>query len=128
MPESFAGPRACAPHAALVTDPGPCAIELAGPSAGAAEFLNAGERERLALAGQDALEACLRRFAHEDREAFWRAICRCYNRPYNPPEPALPDLARTAIPASIPASVPAPHVIEALQPLVAGAVPDAPLR
>lgn len=108
-------------HAApspILPDPDLRAIDLAASPPGC---LDAGERERFARAGQEALDACLRRFAPEERAAIWQAICRCYNRPYNPPE-AEPAEALSA------AAVPDPHVIEAVRPGAEAARPDALLR
>ncbi len=111
-------------------------------------------RLHLARAGQDALDACLRRFAPEERAAFWHAICRCYNRPYNPAETPPAETSPAGIPtaeippaeippaeipllgASLtdaarqtsPGPVPAPHVIEAVRPGRDGALPEAALR
>ncbi|WP_238313629.1 hypothetical protein [Methylobacterium crusticola] len=70
----------------------------------AAEKLSADQQQAYAAAGETALNQCLGRLDAEDREAFWFAVCRCYNRPYNPPE-ALPV-----------AAIPAAHVIGAAHP------------
>jgi hypothetical protein len=113
-----------APPWPIPADPDLRAIDLAAPAGARAEpfapeplepeFIGDDERERLALAGQDALDACLRRFGPADREAFWRAIGRCYNRPYNPPEPLD--------------AVPSPHVIEAVPTGQAAALQAAALQ
>ncbi|KMO14350.1 hypothetical protein [Methylobacterium platani] len=108
------------------------------PSAGA-DRLDAGTREGLARAGQDALDACLSRFAPEERAAIWRAICRCYNRPYNPAGILAPDSTPVEIPsvpvtpAAIAASdltgaVPEAHVIDAARIAPEAPLPDAALR
>ncbi|AWN55672.1 hypothetical protein DK412_16460 [Methylobacterium sp. 17Sr1-1] len=87
-------------------------------------------RAHLARAGQNALDDCLRRFAPEERAAFWRAICRCYNRPYNPVDaaPERTGIAVAAAQESPDAQLPEPHVIEAVRPGREGAGPDAVLR
>ncbi|AWN45598.1 hypothetical protein DK419_04060 [Methylobacterium terrae] len=129
-PASIARPHDLTPSPSIAPDPDLRAIDLA-PSAGAgSDRLDEGARAHLARAGRDALDACLRRFAPEERAAFWRAIGRCYNRPYNsaapappdaaPVEEAGPDLASAA--TAIPDAVPAAHVIEAVCPN-----PDVPL-
>jgi hypothetical protein len=86
-----------------------------GAADSGAERLTPAERAAYAAAGETALAACFARFADAEKDAFWQAICRCYNRPYNPPaDPiagVLPDVGARAA-----AMVPPPHVIEAPRP------------
>lgn len=114
------------------------AIDLA-PSA-AYDCLDDGTRADLARAGQEALEACLSRFSPAERAAFWFAIGRCYNRPYNPPEAVPVEVAVVdATPrefAAVPLlamplptmPLPAAHVIDAVRPGPEAARPEAALR
>jgi len=121
--------RACHDPAPPPDGPDLRAIDLV-PSAGP-DRLDDGTRAHLAQAGQDALEACLSRFAPAEREAFWRAICRCYNRPYNPPEVAPPDIAAVEpglVEVGPADAVPAAHVIDAVRPGLEAVRPEAALR
>lgn len=138
VPDVIAPTADRVPPPPLPSDPDLRPIDLAASSQ--PDHLDEGARARLARAGQDALDACLRRFAPEERAAIWRAICRCYNRPYNPvdampvevmsadvvlPGEAAPvaEIAPLAAPG-----VPDPHVIDAVRPVAEGAGPDAVLR
>ncbi|NGM37187.1 hypothetical protein G4G93_25250 [Methylobacterium sp. DB0501] len=93
-------------------------------SAAGLDRLDEGTRAHLAQAGQDALEACLSRFTPAERAAFWFAICRCYNRPYNPIEPSAP----APIEPGLVEAVPAAHVIDAVRPGPEAVRPEAALR
>ncbi|WP_205825099.1 hypothetical protein [Methylobacterium terricola] len=109
-------------HPAIPSAPDLRAIDLASAAAGP-ECLDDGTRAELAQAGQEALEACLRRLAPAERAAFWLAIGRCYNRPYNPPETASAEAA--GIPTD---GLPPAHVIDAVHPRPDSARPEAVLR
>lgn len=126
-PAVIARPHDLTPSPSIAPDPDLRAIDLA-PVAGAGfERLDEGARAHLARAGREVLDACLSRFAPEERAAFWLAISRCYNRPYNPaealprtPAPAEAPLAAMVGPGlpcaatAVPDSVPPAHVIEAI--------------
>lgn len=153
VPVAIAAARDHAPPPPILPDPDLRPIDLAASAC--PDRLDDGAREHLARAGQEALDACLRRFTPVERAAFWRAICVCYNRPYNPLDPSPADsLPADPVPAeAMPggtatqneiASVPVaqavldPHVIEAVfagvglagvgLPGREGAGPDAVLR
>ncbi|MGX7705904.1 hypothetical protein [Methylobacterium sp. Gmos1] len=133
VPDAIAAARDLAPPPPILPDPDLRPIDLS-----ALTHLDDGAREHFARAGQDALDACLRRFAPEERAAFWHAICRCYNRPYNPVD-AAPEIAGVAVlpvaaaPEGVDSRIPDsdvidPHVIEAVRSGRDGASPDAVLR
>ncbi|AWB22153.1 hypothetical protein DA075_15480 [Methylobacterium currus] len=141
VPDTIAAARDPSPPPPILPDPDLRPIDLAASAC--PDRLDAGAREHLARAGQEALDACLRRLTPVERAAFWRAICVCYNRPYNPgdslpggpvPADAMPE--ETVIPPAeiAPAqSVLDPHVIDAVLSGVGlpgreGTAPDAVLR
>ncbi|SFU60729.1 hypothetical protein SAMN02799631_01427 [Methylobacterium sp. 174MFSha1.1] len=130
VPDAIAPARDLAPPPSILPDPDLRLIDLAAPAQ--PDRLDEDARAHLARAGQDALDDCLRRFAPEERAAFWRAICRCYNRPYNPVD-AAPEEMGIAIAPVVAAQqesdppLPDPHVIEAVRPGREGAAPDAAL-
>lgn len=125
--DAIAPARDHAPPPPLLPDADLRPIDLAAPNC--PDHLDEVARDYLARAGQDALDACLRRFAPEERAAFWRAICRCYNRPYNPAEAAIVPAGTAAAAQDAPdLTLPDPHVIEAVRPGREGASPDAVLR
>lgn len=127
VPDAIASTRDHAPPLSVLPDPALRSIDLAASAR--PDFLDDGARERLARAGQDALDACLRRFTPEERTAFWRAICRCYNRPYNPVE--LPPVELPSSEGAVPDGtevVPAAHVIDAVRPGPDVTLPEAALR
>lgn len=132
MPDSIAPAHDHVPLPPTLPDPDLRPIDLAAPSS--PDRLDDEARASLARAGRDALDDCLRRFAPEERADFWRAICRCYNRPYNPadiPPAEIPTREATpsdAVPRTSPDAVPAPHVIEAARPGFDGALPEVALR
>ncbi|WP_279357622.1 hypothetical protein [Methylobacterium indicum] len=101
----------------ILSGPDPRAIDLSE-----LDRLDDGERERLARAGQDALDACLRRLSPAERAAFWHAVCRCYNRPYNPVDgsggeiPSAGTVPVEIVLADAAPGLPDPHVIEAARP------------
>ncbi len=127
MPDAIAPSHDHVPPSPIPLDPDLRPIDLAAP--GSPDRLDDEARLHLARAGQDALDACLSRFAPEERAAFWRAFCRCYNRPYNaaeipPPETPPPEASHPgAVLQASPGPVPAPHVIEAV-----GILPEVALR
>ena len=131
MPDAIAPAHDHAPPP-IPPDPDLRPIDLAAP--GSPDRLDDEARLHLARAGRDALDDCLRRFTPEERADFWRAICRCYNRPYNPadiPPADIPprEASRSdAVLQALPDAVPAPHVIESVRPGLDGTLPEAALR
>lgn len=116
----------CRDPASFPSDFGLRAIDLAPPAP--CDRLDEDARAALARAGQEALEACLSRFAPAERAAFWLAIGRCYNRPYNPPGAPAVEIAVAPADAVPIDSVPAAHVIDAVRPGLEAARPEAALR
>ncbi|MET7243158.1 hypothetical protein ABZT49_07295 [Methylobacterium sp. EM32] len=131
VPDAIAPARDLAPPPPILPDPDLRPIDLAAPAQ--PDRLDEEARAHLARAGQDALDESLRRFAPEERAAFWRAICRCYNRPYNPVDaaPEATGIAAATVATAQQESgppLPDPHVIDAVRPGREGAGPDAVLR
>lgn len=129
VPDAIAPVRDLALPPSVLPDPDLRPIDLA--AATQPDRLDEAARAHLARAGQDALDESLRRFAPEERAAFWRAICRCYNRPYNPVDAAPEETGIAAAAAAQQESdspLPDPHVIDAVRPGREGAGPDAVLR
>jgi hypothetical protein len=131
VPDAIAPAHDLVPPPSILPDADLRPIDLAAPAQ--PDRLDEDARAHLARAGQDALDDCLRRFAPEERAAFWRAICQCYNRPYNPVDVA-PERTGIAMGPVVAAQegpdlpLPDPHVIEAVRPGREGAGPDAVLR
>lgn len=131
MPDPTASANDHVPPPGL-PDPDLRPIDLAAP--GSPDRLDDEARAHLARAGREALDDCLRRFTREEREDFWRAICRCYNRPYNAAETSPADTLThgaspsDAAPPISPDAVPAPHVIGAVRPGLDGVLAEIALR
>jgi hypothetical protein len=129
VPDAIASPRDPAPPpipTSGVPDPDRRRIDLA--AAGHPDPLDDDACEHLARAGREALDACLSRFTPEQRAAFWQAIGRCYNRPYNPAEETAVTAPAALAPPAEAVGLPAPHVIDAVRPVLDGASPDAARR
>ncbi|WP_407528020.1 hypothetical protein [Methylobacterium oryzisoli] len=74
-------------------------------SPAAAESLTAKQRAAFAAAGRALLDGCLSHLEDEEQAAFWSAIRLCYNRPYSPPEPMVPEIGSVVLPV---ADIPVP--------------------